>query len=669
MTKQANMLSASMQYASRGFSVMPVGKDKRPLLSSWKTLQTTPANEEQIEKWWTKNPTTNIGIITGKVSNIIVIDVDTYKGAKDIFPATFTVQTGNGGLQKYYHYVPGFTVSANGYPNMPHVDIRADGGYVVAAPSITSYKGKDGTKAGGQYTIINDIPLVPFPAHLFPQAKEKALSVDKVLKGFNTMADGDGRNNAITKVIGKIINLVPRADYESVAWPMALAANKQFKKPLDEAEVRICFDSISKKENSKPLASIEFLRTDKGVIIANIENVYRTIRSDNALRGHFRLNTFAGSLESNFKKHEWESYQKVDIINVQRHLMSTYPHFTKIPYEMVESAVISEAEHNRVSPPKAWLESLTWDKTPRLDTWLSSTYNVADNAYHNAVGANWLKGVVKRLVFPGCKFDYVLVLEGPQGIGKSTSLAILGGAWHVETVFSPDNKDFFMLFAGNAIVEFSEGESLSRTETKKLKAVITMAHDKYRPPYDRSVRDFPRQCVFAMTTNQAQYLKDETGNRRWLPVAIEEKINNEWLRDNRDQLYAEAYERVVTNSETTHEFPDEETREQQSLRQITDPNEETVVEWYYNVLTNEERYKGITTRMVYLGAIHGGFGGGKPMDKRDEMIIAPILRSVLKLEMKRSMVKGTRVNLFYPTVESEANKADSVAAVTKSMSF
>lgn len=645
-----------MQYASQGYSVMPVGRDKRPLLSAWKQYQEVAATEEQIEKWWTKKPDVNIAIITGNVSGIIVIDVDTYAGAKDIFPDTFTVQTGNGGVQKYYQYAPGFTVSANGYPSMPHVDIRSDGGYVVAAPSVTNYL-KDGKKAGGQYSIINDAVLAPFPSELFaPSPVQKTPNVNSLLaKGFPTMAEGDGRNNALTKVVGKLLKVVKTSEHESVGWPLTLAVNARFKKPLDEKEARIVFNSIAKKEQKKPLSQVEFLRTDKGVIIANVENVYRTIQADETLRGHFRINTFAGSLETNFQ-HAWEPYQKVDIIHVQRHLMSTYPHFTRVPYEMVESAVISEAEKNRVSPPKQWLESLVWDQTPRLDTWLTSTYHVEPGAYHKAVGANVMKGLVKRLVQPGSKFDYVMVLEGAQGIRKSTSLAILGGGWHVETVFSPDNKDFFMLFAGNALVEFAEGETLSRTEAKKLKAVITMTHDKYRPPYDRNVRDFPRQCIFVMTTNQDNYLKDDTGNRRWLPVAVKGMIDTDWLEANREQLYAEAYHRAIVLKESTHEFPAEETAYEQSLRQTVDPWEEIIFEWYYTVLTDDQRANGITTRMAFLGGINNGFGGGPAMDRSDETKLGNILSNAMRLDRRRSSVKGTRVYLYYPSILSEKEK-------------
>ena len=175
-----------------------------------------------------------------------------------------------------------------------------------------------------------------------------------------------------------------------------------------------------------------------------------------------------------------------------------------------------------------------------------------------------------------------------------------------------------------------------------------------------------------MSTNQEIYLKDESGNRRWLPVAIKQVVNTEWLEENRDQLFAEAYHRVVVLKESTYEFPAEEMERQQGLRQIADPNEAIIFEWYYNVLTDEQRAFGVTTRNAYLGAINGGFGGGRQMEKRDDMTISSILLHGLKLQRRRSMVKGTRESLYCPTKESEANKPDSSVIptkVTKSLDF
>src|SRR5690349_20742187 len=123
-----SLLINALQYAElSGFCVMPVKKDKTPYLDTWKHLQTEKPSEDQIREWWTKWPEANIGIITGKISGITVVDVDVYKGADPKpFPKTYTVKSGNGGIQLYYAYKEGYTISNGAYPEHPHVDIRGD---------------------------------------------------------------------------------------------------------------------------------------------------------------------------------------------------------------------------------------------------------------------------------------------------------------------------------------------------------------------------------------------------------------------------------------------------------------------------------------------------------------------------------------------------------------
>ncbi len=662
--KKNPLFIKAFEYAVRGYSIIPIRKNKLPLIDSWRKFQTEAADEDQIEAWWKKSPQANIGIITGKVSGITVVDIDTKGGkavALDTFPKTFTVETPTGGYHLYYIYAPEISQTANTFPQFPHVDIRNDGGYVIAPPSQCDYV-KNKERVLGGYKVVRNFPVAPFPVKMFiTESKEAAPASAKagaagLLKSFKGMEEGDGRNNALTKAIGRLLKLTLPSDYESVAWPIALSLNKQFKDPLPEKEVRATFISIAKKESKKPLASIEFLKTDKGVVIVNEENVYRTIQADVNLNHKFRDNLFNGISETIFEKEEWDTLQRTDVTAVQMYLMRTYAHFEHVPHGCVEDAIMHYVKKNRISPPVEWMRGITWDKTPRLDSWLHNVYGVPDDVYHQAVGANWMKGLVKRIVEPGCKFDYVIVLEGKQGMKKSTSLAVLGGSWYVETVFTPDNKDFFMIFGGKAIVEFSEGETLSRTEAKRLKAVITMQNDKYRPPYERAAKEFPRQCVFAMTTNQDQYLKDETGNRRWLPIACLKVADIEWLKENREQLFAESYWRAITLNEKTYEFPEVETKMQQSARQTTDPRAEQIYDWYFHTLTQAQREDGITTRQAYVRGVQGlgeiSESFGKEMGKMEEVIIGGLLRETLHLERRRMRDNMARFYRYFPTKET-----------------
>lgn len=414
-------------------------------------------------------------------------------------------------------------------------------------------------------------------------------------------------------------------------------------------------DSKLKQEIEENAPSLDLLYTtirgDK-VYTQNTENICRILRHHSLFKGHFRYDTFKNTLEIGEPNPKqialiWRSLEDHDTIEIQTAISIIFSVFGKVGKEMVLDAIMKVSRENTIDSASDYIRALQWDNTPRLDEWLIRTYNTPDTAYYRTVAANWMKGLVRRIIEPGSKFDYVLVLEGEQGIKKSTSLSILGNVypdqpnWHVETTMSTENKDFFMQFQGKAIIEFSEGETLSRTEIKKMKAIITTASDKYRPAYGRLSMDFPRRCVFAMTTNQTEYLKDETGNRRWLPVACDGQANIEWLKENRDQLFAEAYYRVITLKETTWEFPEEETFEMQSARRIHSPSQDVILDWYFNKLSLTDRENGVTSYQVFRDCLHAGFPG-KSITRYEEMEIADVLNNFIRLKKVRRMNGGVQ---------------------------
>lgn len=193
------------------------------------------------------------------------------------------------------------------------------------------------------------------------------------------------------------------------------------------------------------------------------------------------------------------------------------------------------------NPLRNYLDGLAWDGVARLDTWLSTYLGVDQTAYAASVGRKWLISAVARAFKPGCKADHVLILEGPQGRGKSTALATLMPvhAWFADTPIDIGNKDAYLGLRGKWIVELAELSSLRKADLDRAKAFFSSPVDTYRPPYGRIPADFPRQCVFAGTVNLDQYLSDETGNRRFWPVMCG-IIDLEALAADRDQLWAEA---------------------------------------------------------------------------------------------------------------------------------
>lgn len=636
----------ALQYLIQGYSVIPLKKDKKPLIATWLDFQKSAATEEVIEGWWEKYPEANIGIVTGKISGITVVDIDT-KGETVVdwksFPQTYTVKTPSGGYHLYYQYDPEIKQTANTYPQFPHVDIRNDGGYVVGAGSITSYYSKDGELTGGEYTVEVAMEPAVFPRALFV-TKEKKVKKEGLLQKIDAvtkMKDGDGRNNKLCSMLGTMLRGQPLHKYPDVKASFFTVA-EAMKNPLQREELETIWDSITGRALSE-VKLINFLTDHKGRTYVNLENVKKILTEDPDFMDRVQFDEFLQKYKyRTMNKGPYRDLHDSDEVTLTREISIKYPEFAMVNPSVVRMALLEQARENKIDSAVDYIRSCKWDGVPRLDLWLSKTYNVAESDYHKAIGSNWFKGLAKRIIDPGCKFDYVLVLEGEQGTKKSTSLGIIGGAWHVETTATPDSKDFLMLLQGNLIIEFSEGETLSRGEIKQLKAVITTQNDKYRSPYERHIQTHPRRCVFAMTTNQTEYLKDETGNRRWLPVATRGEANIEWLRTNRDQLFAEALYRVETLKETTYEFS-KETEEEQMRRQVSDPNEDRIVEWYM-ALTENVKASGVTADMAYRGALGQVMS---KMNKRDEIEITSVYKHALKLERKQKMVDGHRFMRWY----------------------
>lgn len=424
---------------------------------------------------------------------------------------------------------------------------------------------------------------------------------------------------------------------------------EDYRKRTIETSIRGCRDvyetpsmRTEAKSNDLDLDLLFSLDSKKDkVFMQNTENMCRILRKHPDFKDRIRYDSFRNVFEIK-DKGKWRIIEDNDAVNIQTEIQIRFSCFGRVGKDMIFDAMIKVAKENAVDTALDYVKSLSWDGEKRLDEWLSKTYGCPSDAYHKAVGSNWMKGLVKRIIEPGCKFDYVLVLEGPQGSKKSTSLSVLGGGWHAETTISTDTKDFFMQFTGNIIIEFSEGETLSRTEVKRMKAIITTQVDKYRPSYGRSVLEFPRRCVFAMTTNDEEYLKDETGNRRWLPVKLGfDEANIDWLSENRDQIFAEAHHRVGELKESVYDFPKQDVIDAQNERRVHYEHEDAIVSWYHSKLSINQKIEGIVVTQVYRDAMNGGFVS-KMLNKFDEMKIADVLKNTLNLERRRIMVSNAR---------------------------
>jgi hypothetical protein len=189
-----------------------------------------------------------------------------------------------------------------------------------------------------------------------------------------------------------------------------------------------------------------------------------------------------------------------------------------------------------------YLNTLKWDGAKRLDTWLIDYAQAEDTPLNRAIGRKVLIAAVRRARRPGCKFDYIMVLEGDQGIGKSTLVLILAGDdfYSDKPIIGCDTREQQESIQGVWIYEIAELHGLSRVEMSWMKMFLSRTHDKARPAFGRNDVDRPRRGIFIGTTNDETYLRDVTGNRRWWPVKLHGAIDLAAVQRDRDQLWAEA---------------------------------------------------------------------------------------------------------------------------------
>ena len=342
-----------------------------------------------------------------------------------------------------------------------------------------------------------------------------------------------------------------RASYKAMS--RLAAEDKKVKAQIVADRTAEAAADFADLDDAEPEAPTEDWRaklkvTDKGGIAQSIENTVLILSNDPALRGCLAFN----EMDHNIVVRRDLPWRKVkgtsqwidaDDAALRYHLERVYGLTGK---DRIFDAVNVVANQHSFHPVRDYLSGCTWDGVPRVETLLIDYLGAEDNEYTRAVTRKTLVAAVSRIYRPGCKFDYMLTLRGRQGLGKSALIAKLGGAWFSDTFTTMQGKDAYEQVQGVWVMEVGELAGMRKAEAETIKLYISKQTDRFRPAYGRRLQEFPRQCVFIGTTNESQFLRDTTGNRRFWVVdtpndpelSIWEDLTDEVIR----LIWAEAVE-------------------------------------------------------------------------------------------------------------------------------
>jgi putative DNA primase/helicase len=335
------------------------------------------------------------------------------------------------------------------------------------------------------------------------------------------------------------VNRLPSYD-AMLTWAVTLDAVKTELTSEKSAEIQMDFDGVD--------WATKLERTKSGALKGSIDNVAIILLNSPDFRAKQGYNTMSGNIEV-LAEMPWDvnggTYPRIwndmDDACLRHYLERVHNLSGK---ELIYDGVTVALKHLEYHPVRQYLANLpAWDGVERVDTLLMTYFDAKDCPEYRMVTRKTLLGAIHRVLHPGCKFDEVLVLQGKQGIGKSTLWRRLAGdgRWFTDSVRSLESsKDSFEQIRGIWIAELGEMQATKKVEIEAQKAFLSSQVDRYRPAYARRVSDQPRQCIFVGTTNEAEFLRDRTGNRRYWTVKLGH-VSRVWVLDQAtvDQIWAE----------------------------------------------------------------------------------------------------------------------------------
>lgn len=308
--------------------------------------------------------------------------------------------------------------------------------------------------------------------------------------------------------------------------------------------------------------------------------------------------------------------------------------------DAIADALVNVSERNRYHPVRDYLKNVEWDGQPRVETLLVDYLGAEDTPYTRVVTRKFIVAAVARVMRPGVKFDNVLVSVGPQGIGKTMLAERLGGKWFSNSLDTVQGKDAYEALQGSWIIELGEMSATKKADIEAVKHFVSKTEDSFRAAYARVTETHPRQCVFWGTTNEQEFLRDRTGNRRFWPVVCSltggEKKPWAMTDEERDQIWAEAYalwkkgEVLALNTKEAALA-----RAEQDNHSETDEIEGIIADYLEVPITEDWYEKSPTDRKYYIASTMSGEDFAERGDiKRDKVSVIEVWVEALGGDLK-----------------------------------
>jgi hypothetical protein len=589
----------------------------------------------QIERWWAMHPDANIGIAMGRRSGVAALDIDPRNGGEDgldtlvdthgRLPETVQSRTGGGGDHYLFAYPadlpPDVTFRSGKVADVSGVDFKADGGYIVAPPSVHAsgrpYAWEASSRPG-------EVPMAPCPAWLVEQRTSrpaapqggpsgpvessflfavfqaagmvgKRIDATRVAvtcpwaQTHTTGAAGDTSTILFAPSEGRTLGWLHCSHshcegrgVEDVLAAMpadAVAAAKRAGPGRPRTQATTNAEAPPEESAVHPTAppdpnawQANLSRSRGGAVKNTYGNLALILRHTYGPRLTYNAMRLTPLLDA-------APIDDADIGRLREDLERTWD-LTPSKDNTAE-AVRQVAAERSFHPVKDYLTGLRWDAEQRLARVAAEVLGAEATPLTIRMLRCWFISAVARALRPGCKVDTTLVLVGPQGFYKSTFFEVLGAPHFSDTAMDISGKDGLLQLAFAWIYEWPELENVtSKKQASEVKAFTTSRTDTFRPPFARSVIQHPRSTVIVGTTNEEQFLNDATGSRRFHVIKVRREVDRALLAQWRDQLWAEAVTAFESGEHWWLDRHEDETREDAAdVHQVEDATHSAVASW------------------------------------------------------------------------------------------